>query len=342
MKQTTVTLRQAEELIIDIIKAKKVAMLHGSPGVGKSDLLHKIAEQFNLKVIDVRLSQCDPSDLMGFPKLDGNKAGYVPMDFFPIAGDPLPEGYDGWLVLLDEFPSAPLAVQAAAYKILLDRMVGMNKLHKNVVPVAAGNLATDNAIVNKLGTAAQSRLIHLVIKPSPKEFVEWGDMTGKVDHRVLSFLRFKPELTHKFDPNHSDLTFPCPRTWHFLSDIIKNYEDAIPRSKLPILAGTVGQGCGREFLEYTHVYNSIPTIDAILRDPENIAISDEPSRNHAVAGMVSSNLTAQNGDQLMKYIKRLGLEFQYICLSNAVKKNAALLQVPSINEWAINQTRTMM
>jgi len=40
-----------------------VPNLLGSPGCGKSALIHQIAEEFNLKVIDLRLSQCDPTDL---------------------------------------------------------------------------------------------------------------------------------------------------------------------------------------------------------------------------------------------------------------------------------------
>ena len=75
---------QAADLITTALKAKLVPMLHGSPAVGKSSIVKQIAKQFNLKVIDLRLSQCDPTDLMGFPYINGAKAGYVPMDTFPI------------------------------------------------------------------------------------------------------------------------------------------------------------------------------------------------------------------------------------------------------------------
>ena len=54
---------EAKELIIDCIRAQIVPFLKGSPGVGKSAIGHDIAEEFNLKVIDLRLGQCDPTDL---------------------------------------------------------------------------------------------------------------------------------------------------------------------------------------------------------------------------------------------------------------------------------------
>ena len=154
-----VRIKQARRLITASIKAKLVPMLHGSPGVGKSQIIYQIAEEFNLKVIDLRLSQMDPSDLLGFGALKGDRATYFPMEFFPLEGDPIPAGYSGWLIFFDEINSAPSATQAAAYKVILDRMVGLRKLHSHVAIVAAGNLASDNAIVEDMSTALQSRMV---------------------------------------------------------------------------------------------------------------------------------------------------------------------------------------
>jgi len=105
---------EAKEMLIDCIKVGLVPFLQGSPGIGKSDIVRTIASEFNLKVVDLRLSQCDPTDLSGFPMLLGDKAGYVPMNTFLLENDSLPKGYNGVLLFLDEFNSAPRAVQCAA------------------------------------------------------------------------------------------------------------------------------------------------------------------------------------------------------------------------------------
>jgi replication-associated recombination protein RarA len=42
-------------------------MLWGPPGVGKSQIVAQIALQHKAPVIDVRLSQMEPSDLRGIP-----------------------------------------------------------------------------------------------------------------------------------------------------------------------------------------------------------------------------------------------------------------------------------
>ena len=54
---------KAIELIPTILKAKLMPMLHGSPAIGKSAIVKQIAEEFNLKLIDIRLSQYEPQDL---------------------------------------------------------------------------------------------------------------------------------------------------------------------------------------------------------------------------------------------------------------------------------------
>lgn len=49
--------------IQQVLQAGLVSFLHGSPGIGKSSLIQDIAKEYNLEVIDLRLSQCEPVDL---------------------------------------------------------------------------------------------------------------------------------------------------------------------------------------------------------------------------------------------------------------------------------------
>ena len=58
-----VNLKQAGDLVEACLKAKLVPMMTGSPALGKSSLIAQIAAKFNLKLIDLRLAQCDPTDL---------------------------------------------------------------------------------------------------------------------------------------------------------------------------------------------------------------------------------------------------------------------------------------
>ena len=54
---------QVKAFLIGVLNAGRVPFLHGSPGIGKSDLVKAVAKHFDRKLIDLRLSQCDPTDL---------------------------------------------------------------------------------------------------------------------------------------------------------------------------------------------------------------------------------------------------------------------------------------
>ena len=58
-----VKINAAASMITKFIRAKIVVMLLGSPGIGKSHIVRQIAKEHGLKVIDLRLAQCDPTDL---------------------------------------------------------------------------------------------------------------------------------------------------------------------------------------------------------------------------------------------------------------------------------------
>lgn len=342
--------------VTNAIKAKLVPMVHGSPGIGKSAIVHAIAGEFNLKVIDLRLSQCDPTDLLGFPKIneETNKAGYVPMETFPIAGDPLPavldadgkqvyektaEGqkakhYNGWLLFLDELPTAPPAVQAAAYKLILDRMIGVHHLHKNVAIVGAGNLESDNALVQPMSTALQSRLMHLTLRLDVSEWLEWARTTG-VDYRVTSFIGFQPANLHRFDPNHTDYTFPSPRTWHFVDSALKVCSSTNDPSFEYMAAGCIGDGMATEFINFCRVESELPKFREIVANPEGCKLPQEASIQWLLSGFIGANIAMDNADQVMKYVARLPAEFQVISLREAVKRNTNLVSQPSVQKWII-------
>ncbi len=326
-----VKISQATRMIVAFIKAGLVPMLVGSPGCGKSQIVHKIAEEYSLKIIDLRLSQCDPTDLSGFPTTKGNKAGYLPMETFPIEGDKIPEGFNGWLLFLDEMNSAPPAVQAAAYKLILDKMVGIYKLHKNVAMVCAGNLETDNAIVQPMSTALQSRMCHLELVLDHKEWIDWSN-DNALDHRLSSYIAFKPGNLFTFTPDHTDKTYACPRTWEFANRILKVTDDD-SKDRLPMLAGTLSEGVAREFIGFCKIQDTLPTMHELMANPKTTPVSQEPSVLYALTGAIAHHANKDNCTELLQYVERMPIEFQVVCLRSIVRRNKPMLAHSAIRSW---------
>jgi MoxR-like ATPase len=96
-----VNIKQASDMVKLVLKANLVPIIHGSPAIGKSDVVKSIADKYKLKLIDIRLSQCDVTDLNGLISFKGNKCSYSPMDIFPLEDDPIPEGYNGFLLFFN-------------------------------------------------------------------------------------------------------------------------------------------------------------------------------------------------------------------------------------------------
>lgn len=328
-----VNMAQAKDAIIRAIRAHLVPFLQGSPACGKSALFRSIAEEFNLKLIDLRLSQCDPTDLLGFPSInkEAGRAGYVPMDTFPLEGDPVPEGFNGWLLFLDEFNHADRSVQKAGYKVVLDRMVGNRHIHKKCAIVAAGNLDTDNAMVEEMSTALQSRLIHLELAIDKDQWIDWATANG-IDHRITAYIKYKPENLYRFNPDHDDKTYASPRTWEFLSRLIKD-EKELKRDLLPLMAGTVSEGIAREFYGFCQIYKQLITVPQIVADPQGTKVPTAPDVLYALTGSIAHNVNQTNVAKVMEYVQRIPVEFQVTCLREIVRRKKDLLASPAIQGW---------
>ena len=145
------TLRNAYCAIINAgqpLKLLPSVMLWGPPGVGKSQAIRQLAKEIEQEtgkranVTDVRLLLFNPIDLRGIPTANADKtlAIWLKPQIFQM--DPGEDVVN--ILFLDEISAAPQSVQAAAYQITLDRVVGEHKLPDNCIVIAAGNRTTDN------------------------------------------------------------------------------------------------------------------------------------------------------------------------------------------------------
>ena len=116
-------------------------MLWGPPGVGKSQIVAKVAADDSLPLIDIRLSQLEPSDLRGIPFRVNERVEWAIPSMLPDQDRHGPQG----ILFLDEITSAPPSVSAAAYQLILDRRLGDYEVPAGWAIVAAGNRQGDRS-----------------------------------------------------------------------------------------------------------------------------------------------------------------------------------------------------
>ncbi len=329
-----VTPRQLAECVVDDFYAGLVPYVEGEPGIGKSSIFAQVAKKLRLKLIDVRLSTCAPEDLSGLPMIDPvtGMAVFKPFaELFPTEDTPIPEGYDGWLIFLDELNAAPRSVIAAGYKLILDKMVGQKKLHPAVVMAAAGNKSTDNAITNPMGTAMQSRLVHYTLKIDFKEWLEDVALPNGYDYRLIGYLnRFESKL-HDFKPDHSNRTFCCPRTWEFFNETLKlePNKKAIPHNRTHRYIGKITPGVAVDFISFTQVFENLVTEAQIMADPTGLEVPYDPSVAWGTCAFMAENAKLENFDSFCTYISRFDLDKRILFFRSVLLYKVDLREHPS-------------
>ena len=322
---------QAKEYICMCLEQGLVPMLQASPGVGKSAIVKQIAEEFKLKLIDLRLSMCDPADLQGLPHFENDKAIFHPYEMFPLKGDPIPEGFNGYLLFLDEFNSAPRSVIAAAYKIVLDHMVGNYELHPDCYIVCAGNRMEDKAIVNNIGTAMKSRLVHINMEPNLDDWIYQVAIPNEYDERIIAYLNMNPKRLNDFNPDTDDDTFSCPRTWEFTSKLIKGKE--LTNKFIPLLIGTLGPNAV-DFVQFVKVFKNLPKIEDILKKPEQVDVPADTASKWAIVSTLSTNIKKYRNkiDKVTIYINKFDTSFKILFYRSILMAHSDLINEPSIRE----------
>ena len=325
-------MKKAAEMVKQILSVNLVPFLQGSPGIGKSAVIKEVAKNAKLKVIDLRLSQCEPTDLLGLPVLSEKKAKYKAFDTFPLEKDKVPAGYNGWLLFLDELNSAPRSVQVAAYKIVLDRMVGQEKLNDKVYIVAAGNLATDNAVVNSLSTALRSRLVNIECQVDLQEWIDWA-VGQKFNPDILAYVAYKGiKGLYSFNPEQNDQTFACPRTWEMMNKIMSKFK---PDEQMceAILGAT-----GMEFSGIIAKLNKLPKFEDIFKGTATVP-EDLGTRYFAIYHICDAEkkeVTTKNQfNALISYVNKYDKEFQFIWFKKAVKDFPQFNSEPSMRKAII-------
>lgn len=265
-------------------------MLWGPPGVGKSQMIAQIGKRHDVPVIDIRLSQMEPSDLRGIPFRENDKVEWAIPSMLP---DKERHGETG-ILFLDEITSAVPSVSAAAYQLILDRQLGDYQVPDGWAIFAAGNRQGDRGVTYTMPAPLANRFSHFEVELNLDDWVSWAYGYG-IDERIIAFLRFRPELLFDFDPAHNPVAFPSPRSWEFAHRGLQKFINH-PRLLLGTLQACVGDAAGIELKAFVDSLDQMPDLDAILRG-EDVKSPKEIDLQYAVASaLVGRAIKARDTD----------------------------------------------
>jgi len=259
----TITSVQARKAMLKAFKSKRPVFLWGPPGIGKSEVVAEVAEELGGHVIDLRMAQMEPTDIRGIPYFnkDIGKMDWAPPVDLP--DEEMASKYPIIVLFLDEMNSAPPAVQAAGYQLTLNRQVGKYKLPDNVVIVAAGNRDSDKGVTYRMPMPLANRFLHLEMRADFASWQNWAVSKG-VHKDVVGYLSFAKQDMYDFDNKSSSRAFATPRSWTFVSDLLKEESDVDSDTLFNLVAGAVGEGLAVKFMAHRKIASRMPEPADIL------------------------------------------------------------------------------
>ncbi len=325
------------------VRTMPSVMLWGPPGVGKSQAIRQIAKEIKnntekeVHVTDVRLLLFNPIDLRGIPTSNEDKtlAVWLKPQIFQM--DPSEEVIN--ILFLDEISAAPQSVQAAAYQITLDRVVGEHKLPENCIVIAAGNRTTDKSVAYKMPKALANRFLHIEVEGSFTSWKEWAISSG-INDKVIGFLSFRQNYLMGFDSGSDDLAFPTPRAWEMVSNLLNGIDDDVEKM-YPLIAGIVGTGVAVEFRTWTKVYEKLPSIEDIF-DGKMPPMPQNTDAMYALTASMVDYARAHKTDlsriaNSVSYGNKMPPDFSMVLMKDYmyIDKNykEKLMTIPEFNKW---------
>jgi len=309
-------------------------MIWGPPGVGKSQIVADIANKHLVPLVDIRLSQIEPSDLRGIPFRVNQTVEWAIPDMLP---NTYKHGRYG-ILFLDEINAAPPSVSSAAYQLILDRRIGNYSLPDGWVIFAAGNRQGDRGITYSMPSPLANRFSHYTLDVDLNDWTQWAFLNG-IDERIIAFLRFRPELLFDFNPDENPIAFPSPRTWEFAHRALKKFDNH-PSLLLGALQACVGEVSGIEASAFIENFNKIPDIELILAG-HDVEVPETIDLQYAVAAALIARAAKDKNNQqalgnILNYAKKFPQKEMGIMLVSDLQRvvGQQIFQVPEFPDWA--------
>lgn len=240
----TVTQSDLLEILLNIAPVRPV-FIWGAPGIGKSALVQQFAEEVGLTCVSLLGSQLAPEDIIGIPQIQEDVSTFLPPKMIARK--------EPYVLFLDELNACSQEVQKAFYSLIHEKRIGEYHLPEGSIVIGAGNRTQDSAIVKTMSSALINRMFHVQLKADPAQWLTWAYTNG-IHPWVTDYLAQRPD--HLFsEPPKTEEPYSTPRSWHMLSDALKEYDagkKAIPENMLRMITyGCISASHAGMFLAFT-------------------------------------------------------------------------------------------
>jgi MoxR-like ATPase len=255
----TLSPSQLTDFLLNVATVRPV-FIWGPPGIGKSALVQKFADDLGLPCVSLLGSQLAAEDIIGVPQIVDGVSRFCPPRMIART--------EPYCLFLDELNACSQEVQKAFYSLIHERRIGEYELPKGSIVIGAGNRAQDAAIVKTMSSALINRMVHVHLKTSHRDWDAWAKLNG-ISPMILEYLHQRPDHLWSAPPKHEE-PFSTPRGWHVLSDAINAYGEDISQETLEALAyGVLSPQHAGQFKAFAKLSADKHRLDAIIKGDAN-------------------------------------------------------------------------
>lgn len=313
----SVTQSDLLEILLNVATIRPV-FIWGAPGIGKSALVERFADEVGLPCVSLLGSQLAPEDIIGIPQIQDDVSTFLPPKMIARK--------EPYVLFLDELNACSQEVQKAFYSLIHERRIGEYHLPEGSIVIGAGNRAQDSAIVKTMSSALINRMFHVQLKADPAQWLNWA-YEENLHPWIINYITQRPD--HLFsEPPKTEEPYSTPRSWHMLSDALKEYhaeENAIPDAMLKMITyGCISASHAGMFIAFIKQLNNKHLLTDIIKGEAKWPSNPE---DRDVLYFLSQSFRAKLLHELPANKQNLGKDGQYL----AHRAKALIKELSSIS-----------
>ena len=316
-----------KETIKSLFPITRTLSIEGSPGGGKTTIVHEVAQELDIPCIERHMPTMLVEDFgILFPETDSNTLHYKLPDWFPVKGKAPEQG----ILLFDDRNQAGPDLQKVLANICQARTLHGVPMPDGWMVVSTGNRQADRAGANRVLSHLRNRETVIELETHLDDWTTWAINNG-VKPEVISFIRFRPNLLHDFDPQRDQNA--TPRAW---VDGVSDVLGTVPaEAEFECFKGAVGEGAAAEFVGFVRIFRKLPDPDAILLNPTTADVPKDPATLYALTGAIAQRATESNFERVCTYAERMPPEFSVLMVSIAARRDPDLANTQAFTKWSI-------
>jgi alkaline phosphatase D len=311
-------------------------LLMGGAGIGKSSFVKMMAKKDQASLIDLRLSELEPTDLVGLPYIEGGITKFAQPYWWPTDKDRMV------YLFLDEIDRCKDEMFSIAMQLTLDRRAGGRDLHDNVIIWAACN--GEDYLTTPIDQPLMDRFVVIELTPSVNEWLEWSHQNN-INPAVIEFIKSDPDKldTPEKMLGKPNVVVPTRRSWARLGITINNIKKLDEEKNIGQYAATfVGYECAAAFaswLEEKYTIVSPQDIFSGILVPDKLNLVQIANCAEESAVLFLSR-TREEQYNCLKFYKEAGPE-AFASLFESLDPSAALIisEYPDIEEYIMSATQ---